>query len=86
MCQFASMVVRAMQVADEDAAAQAEAVGAGMVDGATFNTEPDVTNPALDLVNFRNAPESAELCDKPSCIGCPHAAATGNQWLCRCLK
>lgn len=86
MCQFASMIVRAMQLADENAAAQVEASSTEAVVGATFGTEPAVTNPALDLRNFRNAPESAELCDKPSCIGCPHAANTGNSWLCRCLK
>lgn len=75
MRQFASMVVRAMQLAD----AEAEA-------GATIGAQPEIANPALDLVTFCNAPESAETCDAPTCIGCPYAANTGNQWLCRCLK
>ena len=77
MRQFASMVVRAMQLADEDAAGSA---------GATAGADPERANPALDLHGFCGAPESAQLCDAPTCIGCPHAASTGNQWLCRCLK
>ena len=79
MRQFASMVVRAMQLADE---ADAEAATEGITAGA----QPEAANPALDLQDFRGAPESAQLCDEPTCIGCPHAADTGNQWLCRCLK
>lgn len=77
MRQFASMVVRAMQLADE-ADADAESI--------TVGAQPEVANPALDLQDFCGAPESAQLCDTPTCIGCPHAANTGNQWLCRCLK
>ena len=55
-------------------------------EGITAGTQPDVANPALDLRDFCGAPKSAQLCDSPTCIGCPHAANTGNQWLCRCLK
>ncbi len=76
MRQFASMVVRAMQLADERAEEP----------GATANTRPEEANPAIDLRAFCNAPQSIETCDRPSCIGCSHAADTGNQWLCRCLK
>lgn len=108
MRQFASMVVRAMQLADEagagasgaDAsasgasvagAAEAGAAGAGVAkedtpEGITAEAQPEIANPALDLRDFCGAPESAQLCDVPTCIGCPHAANTGNQWLCRCLK
>ena len=77
MRQFASMVVRAMQLADE-ADADAESI--------TVGAQPEVANPALDLQDFCGAPESAQLCDTPTCIGCPHAATPGNQGLCRCLK
>ena len=76
MRQFASMVVRAMQLAD----------AAGAPEGITAGTQPEIANPALDLRDFYGAPESAQVCDAPTCIGCPHAANTGNQWLCRCLK
>ena len=123
MRQFASMVVRAMQLADaagenpaeadapeassaSASAAEADAAGASSAEadaagassanasvaeadapeGITAGTQPDVANPALDLRDFCGAPESAQLCDAPTCIGCPHAANTGNQWLCRCLK
>lgn len=30
------------------------------------------------------APQSHETCHKPSCIGCEHAASTGNKWLLVC--
>ena len=83
MRQFASMVVRAMQLADAAGENPAEA---DAPEGITAGTQPDVANPALDLRDFCGAPESAQLCDAPTCIGCPHAANTGNQWLCRCLK
>ena len=71
------MVVRAMQLADE-ADEDAESITAG--------AQPEAANPALDLRDFCSAPESEQLCDAPTCISCPHAANTGNQWLCRCLK
>lgn len=77
MRQFASMVVRAMQLADEQLPD---------VPGATAATVPQKANPAIDLHDFCGAPESSENCRKPTCIGCPYAADTGNQWLCRCLK
>lgn len=80
MRQFASMVARAMQLAD---AAGAETAAA---EGVTAGAQPEIANPALDLRDFCGAPESAQPCDAPACIGCPHAANTGNQWLCRCLK
>ena len=80
MRQFASMVVRAMQLAD---AAGAETAATEYI---TAGAQPEIANPALDLRDFCNAPESAQVCDAPTCIGCPHAANTGNQWLCRCLK
>ena len=93
MRQFASMVVRAMQLADatganptEASSASASVAEADAPEGITAGTQPDVANPALDLRDFCGAPESAQLCDAPTCIGCPHAANTGNQWLCRCLK
>ena len=112
MRQFASMVVRAMQLADagaEAVEASATSAGAGTADaagasaaeedaasagvakedtpeGITAEAQPEIANPALDLRDFCGAPESAQLCDAPTCIGCPHAANTGNQWLCRCLK
>lgn len=75
MRQFASMVVRGMQIADEQAGG-----------GATVGAYPETANPALDLADFCGAPKSEEACERASCIGCPHAANTGNQWLCRCLK
>ena len=75
MRQFASMVVRGMQQADELAGG-----------GATTGAHPEEANPALDLADFCGAPQSEEICERASCIGCPHAANTGNQWLCRCLK
>lgn len=81
MRQFASMVVRAMQLADAEA--EEEAANAA---GATIGTQPEAANPALDLETFCGAPASAETCNALTCIGCPHAANTGNQWLCRCLK
>lgn len=125
MRQFASMVVRAMQLADAAEAdapeassasasvAEADAdeeapAGAGAnaeaatspnpartqaegdthdnIEDITAGAQPETANPALDLQDFCGAPESAQLCDEPTCIGCPHAANTGNQWLCRCLK
>ena len=107
MRQFASMVVRAMQLADaagteaaaeraeagadeaaspNPAKAQTESDARGDDGGITVGAQPDADNPALDLRDFCGAPESAQLCDAPTCIGCPHAANTGNQWLCRCLK
>lgn len=33
---------------------------------------------------FNQAPQSQEICHKPSCIGCEHAASTGNKWLLVC--
>ena len=84
MRQFASMVVRAMQLADAGAGENEAKEGAP--EGITIGAQPEVANPALDLQDFCGAPESAQLCDEPTCIGCPHAANTGNQWLCRCLK
>lgn len=101
MRQFASMVVRAMQLADSAEASSASANGgrrcvrdvgdadvaeADAAEGITAGAQPDAANPALDLRDFCCALESAQLCDAPTCIGCPHAANTGNQWLCRCLK
>lgn len=122
MRQFASMVVRAMKLADAGAeteaveasatsagAGTADAAGASVADaagagatsagaagagvakedtpeGITAEAQPEIANPALDLRDFCGAPESAQLCDALTCIGCPHAANTGNQWLCRCLK
>lgn len=101
MRQFASMVVRAMQLADSAEASSANANGgrrcvrdvgdadvaeADAAEGITVGAQPEIANPALDLRDFCGAPESAQLCDAPTCIGCPHAANTGNQWLCRCLK
>ena len=132
MRQFASMVVRAMQLADaagagasgaDASASGAEAAGAGatsagagagamgadvaetssasvvkadatsagaakedVAEGITAEAQPEIANPALDLRDFCGAPKSVQLCDAPTCIGCPHAANTGNQWLCRCLK
>lgn len=96
MRQFASMVVRAMQLADSAEASSASANGgrrcvrdvgdADVAEGITAGAQPDAANPALDLRDFCCALESAQLCDAPTCIGCPHAANTGNQWLCRCLK
>ena len=130
MRQFASMVVRAMQLADaagagasgaDARASGAEAAGAGatsagagamgadvaetssasvvkadatsasaakedVAEGITAEAQPEIANPALDLRDFCGAPKSVQLCDAPTCIGCPHAANTGNQWLCRCLK
>lgn len=125
MRQFASMVVRAMQLADAAEAdapeassasasvAEADAdeeapAGAGAnaeaatspnpartqaegdthdnIEDITAGAQPETANPALDLQDFCGAPESAQLCDESTCIGCPHAANTGNQWLCRCLK
>ncbi len=83
MRQFASMVVRAMQLAD---AAGTNSAKAGTPESVTVGAQPDADNPALDLRDFCGAPESAQLCDAPTCISCPHAANTGNQWLCRCLK
>ena len=80
MRQFASMVVRAMQLADS------AGVETPTTEGITAGAQPDAANPALDLRDFCGAPKSAQLCDSPTCIGCPHAANTGNQWLCRCLK
>ena len=84
MRQFASMVVRAMQLADAGAGESEAKEGAP--EGITIGVQPEVANPALDLQDFCGAPESAQLCDEPTCIGCPHAADTGNKWLCRCLK
>mgnify|MGYP004451433147 CR=1 FL=1 len=120
MRQFASMVVRAMQLADAAGASTAEVAMAGAatepeaaattgagartemhpnpamaqtgsdacenIGGVTVGAQPEAANSALDLRNFCGAPESAQLCDALTCIGCPHAANTGNQWLCRCLK
>ncbi len=77
MRQFASMVIRAMQLADAQMPAAV---------GATTGADPEASNHAIDLQGFCDAPESEEACGRPSCIGCPHAADTGNQWLCRCLK
>ena len=84
MRQFASMVVRAMQLADAGAGENEAKEGAP--EGITVGAQPEVANPALDLQDFCCAPESAQVCDAPTCIACPHAANTGNQWLCRCLK
>ena len=88
MRQFASMVVRAMQLADAEATSGTnDAENAHATHrGATIGAQPESANPALDLQGFCGAPASAETCDAPTCIGCPHAANTGNQWLCRCLK
>ena len=80
MRQFASMVVRAMQLADT------AGEETPTTEGITAGAQPDAANPALELRDFCGAPKSAQLCDSPTCIGCPHAANTGNQWLCRCLK
>lgn len=101
MRQFASMVVRAMQLADSAEVSSASANGgrrcvrdvgdadvaeADAAEGITAGAQPETANPALDLRDFCGAPKSAQVCDVPTCIGCPHAANTGNQWLCRCLK
>ena len=66
--------------------AHAKIDACGNIEGITDGAQPETANPALDLQDFCGAPESAQLCDEPTCIGCPHAANTGNQWLCRCLK
>lgn len=77
-------------LAKEDAAgasvAGANSAKEDVAEGITAEAQPEIANPALDLRDFCGAPESAQLCDAPTCIGCPHAANTGNQWLCRCLK
>ena len=65
---------------------QAEGDTHDNIEDITAGAQPETANPALDLRDFCGAPESAQLCDAPTCIGCPHAANTGNQWLCRCLK
>ena len=70
---------------------KADATSAGaakedVAEGITAEAQPEIANPALDLRDFCGAPKSVQLCDAPTCIGCPHAANTGNQWLCRCLK
>ena len=75
-----AVVVRAMQLADSTGAETPA------TEGITAGAQPDAVNPALDLRDFCGAPKSAQPCDAPTCIGCPHAANTGNQWLCRCLK
>lgn len=43
-------------------------------------------SPSAFGCDFAGAPLSAETCDEPTCIGCPHAASTGNQWLCVCKR
>ena len=108
MRQFASMVVRAMQLADSagvEAAAEAVArakagedeeapiarAGANAeaptspnpartqaegdthdnIEDITAGAQPETANPALDLRDFCGAPKSAQVCDVPTCIGCP---------------
>lgn len=42
--------------------------------------------PALPADLFPASLRSQRLCRKPSCIGCPHARSTGNQWSCVCER
>lgn len=49
------------------------------------SVEDCASNSLVDDV-FGGAPRSLETCEKPSCIGCAHAGATGNKWLCVCRK
>lgn len=98
MRQFASMVVRGMQVADEQAknvAGVSDAptdpssttnTSSHIAEGATTNTNPGAANPALDLTNFCDAPTSEEFCSKPNCIGCPYVTDTSSTWMCTCKK
>ncbi len=72
MRQFAALVLRAMEA---ERAAGAPTVLAPRIAEA-------LASPAADL----DAPPSAETCEEPSCIGCPHAGATGSQWLLVCNK
>lgn len=123
MRQFASMVVRGMQAADANQAAEAttaedcptpqgaeattaenclirqNAAAKGRPapqtataedclaqQGATVGENPQANNPALDLTNFCEAPQSEEFCSKPSCIGCPYVTDTSTTWMCTCKK
>lgn len=58
---------------------------ASMVLQAMNSTKPDVAHSFADE-SFAGAPRSSETCEKSSCIGCVHAASTGNQWLCVCQR
>ena len=70
MQQFAAMVLRAM-------AAELESVPAAEHRFAIPEPLPPLPPDAM---------RSQRLCDAPTCIGCPHARATGNPWLCVCDK
>lgn len=78
MRQFAGLVLRAMEAAD-DAAGSAlggsSALGVVALPGA-----------AALRAAAHDAPPSAERCSEPSCIGCPHAASTGGKWLLVCER
>lgn len=47
--------------------------------------EGRASDPLIDDA-FGDAPRSLQTCEKPSCIGCAYAGATGNKWLCVCRK
>lgn len=72
MRQFAALVLRAMEA--ERAVGAPTVLAGSIIEAATSSAA------ALD------APPSAETCEEPSCIGCPHAGATGSQWLLACNK
>lgn len=84
MRQFASMVVRGMQIADAAYSKGSTTTEGNCADSAVRYAT--CSNPALDLDNFCDAPTSEEFCDKPNCIGCPHATDTSSTWMCTCKK
>ena len=72
MRQFAALVLRAMEA--ERTAGAPTMLAESIAEAAT-----------LPAAAFDALP-SAETCKEPSCIGCPHAGATGSQWLLACNK
>ena len=72
MRQFAALVLRAME--------------ADRASGASTVLAESIVEAATSPAAATDAPPSAETCEEPSCIGCPHAGATGSQWLLACNR
>ncbi len=57
----------------------------GMQQIAALVTAAITGNPFEEAL-FTESSASQDLCDEPSCIGCPHARSTGARWSCVCER
>lgn len=57
---------------------------AALVEAAMCKARGDEEGCAAALSGYPERLRSARFCDKPSCIGCPHASITDPRWSCVC--